>query len=110
MKSSELCDMFLSELKKYNSSNFKSLESADICIENASVLKSCSSVITRFFIFFEKHPEISQNEMKMLYYKLSIDRIARYFSEYPSCNSDDLQPFQMELRRFAKVRRDETDE
>lgn len=106
MKSSELTDLFLSELKQYNTSNFKSLEVADLTVEDATVLKSCSSVITRFFIFFEKHPEINDQQMKMLYYKLSIDRIARYFSEYPSSTFEDLKPFQMELQRFAKLRRE----
>lgn len=43
----------------------------------------------------------------MLYFKLRIDLIARYFSEYPSAQSEDLEIFQAELRRFAK--QDESD-
>ena len=41
----------------------------------------------------------------MLYYKLKIDIIARYFSEYPASSLSDLAPFQEELRRHdAKVK------
>lgn len=98
---SSLSEMFLGELKKYNSTNYKTLLDADLSAEDPKVYKSCSSVVTRYFIFAEKHPEISQVDMKMLYFKLKIDLLARYFSEYPAASVEDLQPFQTELKRFA---------
>lgn len=110
MVSNNLADLFFHDLKQYNNTNFKTLESADLTIEDSVTYKSCSSVVTRYFIFAERHPEISEIDMKMLYYKLNIDRIARYFSEYPSANIDDLIPFQMELRRYTKHQKEEDEE
>lgn len=40
--------------------------------------------------------------MKMLYFKLRIDMVARFFSEYPAGNIEDLRPFQQELRRYIE--------
>lgn len=105
--SKEIAELFLSELKKYNNTNFRSFEHADLSLEDPKVLKSCSSVITRFFIFSERHPEISVQELKMVYYQLNIDCIARYFANYPSASYEDLIPFQEELQKFAKMRRGE---
>ena len=99
---SELIEMFFRELKQYNSTNFKSIEKADINDEDPKVFKSCSSVVTRYFIFKERHPEIPESDMNRLYYKLRIDMIARYFSEYPAADISDLIPFQKELIRFTE--------
>lgn len=104
---SSLSDMFFTELKSYNSTNFKTLLNANISEEDPKVYKSCSSVVTRYFIFAEKHPEIPQSAMKMLYFKLRIDMLARYFSEYPAADPSDLKPFQDELKRFANKSEDE---
>lgn len=101
----ELVKLFFSELRQYNSTNFRILEKADLTKESAVVHKSCSSVVTRFFIFKEKHPEISEADIKVLYFKLCIDRIARYFAEYPVASLSDLEPFQMELRRYVTQRK-----
>lgn len=100
MNSKDLVVMFFNELKQYNSRNFKILEHADLNQENSTIFKSCSSVVTRYFIFKEHHPEISESNMKLLYFKLRIDLIARYFSEYPAANIEDLKPFQRELKIF----------
>lgn len=109
MVSNELSELFLSELKKYNSTNFRAFEHADLSVEDPKVFKSCSSVITRFFIFSEMHPEIPVKDLKMMYYQLNIDRIARYFADYPSASYEDLIPFQEELQKFARMRRGERD-
>lgn len=98
----DICRLFFHDLKSYNVRCFKNIEKSDLSIEDPEVYKSCSSVITRYFIFQEKHPEISETEMKMLYYKLKIDMIARYFSEYPAASYEDLRPFQIELQKYAK--------
>jgi hypothetical protein len=103
MKSTkELTETFFSDLRSYNSSNFKTIEKADLSVENAIVHKSFSSVITRYFIFREKHPEITDVENKVLYFKLGLDKIAQYFSEYPDTSTDNLVSFQIELRNYVK--------
>ena len=105
--SRELCNLLFSDLKKYNERNFKTIENADLSQDSPIVHKSFSSVVTRFFIFAEKHPEVSDTEMKMLYYMLNIDRIAKYFSEYPTPSLEDLRPFQSELQSYVKSKRGE---
>ena len=104
MTTTELTTCFFSDLKKYNTTNFKTLEKADLSKDGDSPLvrKSFSSVITRYFIFREKHPEITEEENKILYYKLKLDLVARYFSEYPETTTDNLVGFQVELRNYVK--------
>lgn len=98
--SSDLVNMFFSDLKHYNTTNFKTIQRADLNVEDAVTYKSFSSVITRFFIFSERHPELSESDLKMLYFKLKIDMIARYFANYPANSADDLKPFQVELLQY----------
>ena len=93
---------FFSELKRYNSTNFKALHTAEVSNQNPSVIKAFSSVITRYFIFCEKHPELSDIDKRILYFQLKIDMIARFFAKYPDTNADDLIAFQTELRYFIK--------
>jgi hypothetical protein len=105
MTTNELINLFFSELKRYNQSNFKTLEKADLTTDGDSpmVRKSFSSVITRYFIFREKHPEISDVDNKILYYKLKLDQVAKYFSEYPETSTDNLVGFQVELKNYVKA-------
>lgn len=102
-------NIFFKELKQYNSTNFRTLLRADLSLDDAIVSKAFSSVITRFFIFCEKHPEMSQTDRRVLYFKLKIDMIATYFAEYPEVNLDYLKPFQLELQSYAK-KHDEGDD
>lgn len=102
LSSNELTQLFFRDLKAYNSSNFRSILKADLTKQDASVHKAFSSVVTRYFIFKEKHPEISETENKILYFKLKLDLIAKYFSEYPDTSTDNLVAFQIELRNYAK--------
>lgn len=102
LSSTEMANLFFSELKKFNSTNFKTLEKADLTVEDATVHKAFSSVVTRYFIFREKHPELSDVEHRILYFKLKLDLIARYFSEYPDTNPAQLQAFQIELQNYVK--------
>lgn len=107
MRSSiELVSLFFKELKSFNSSNFKAIEKADLSIDDAAVHKAFSSVVTRYFIFIEKHPEITDEENKILYFKLKLDLVAKYFSEYPETTTANLVAFQIELRNYAKEHRD----
>lgn len=99
LSSLELTRTFFHDLKQYNSTNFKTIEKADLSKDDATVHKAFSSVVTRYFIFAERHPEISDEDKRILYFKLKIDMIARYFSEYPDVNLDLLKPFQLELKQ-----------
>jgi len=109
LSSLELTKTFFHDLKQYNSTNFRSIEKADLAVDDATVHKAFSSVVTRYFIFCERHPEISDTEKRILYFKLKIDMIARYFSEYPDTNLDLLKAFQLELRQAAKDARGDSD-
>ena len=112
MTTNELINLFFSDLKRYNTSNFKTLEKADLSKDGDSpmVRKSFSSVITRYFIFREKHPEITDEENKILYFKLKLDLVAKYFSEYPETSTDNLVAFQIELRNYVKEHHNDAEE
>lgn len=100
---SNVPNLFFSELKKYNGTNFRALHSADLAEMNPDVIKAFSSVITRYFIFCEKHPEIPDVDKRVLYFKLKIDMVARFFSNYPDTTADDLVAFQTELNYYEKL-------
>ena len=108
--SKELTTIFFKDLKAFNSSNFKTLVNADLSVNSAVTHKAFSSVLTRYFIFREKHPEITDEENKILYFKLKLDLVAQYFSEYPDTNTDRLVAFQIELRNFVNENRDYIEE
>lgn len=110
LSSLELTRLFFSDLKKYNSTNFRTIERADLSRDNATVHKAFSSVVTRYFIFSERHPEISDSDRRILYFKLKIDMIARYFSDYPDVNLDLLRAFQLELKQYVRENRGELDD
>lgn len=101
-KSVSMPERFFIELKRYNSTNFRTLYNVDLEDSDPSVIKAFSSVITRFFIFCEKHPELTDLDRRILYFQLKIDMIARFFANYPDTNTDDLIAFQTELKYFVK--------
>jgi len=105
LSSLELTQLFFKDLKNFNSSNFRTIERATLDQDDPTVHKAFSSVVTRYFIFAERHPEISAEDKRVLYFKLKIDMIATYFSEYPSVNLDLLKPFQIELKRHVREMR-----
>ena len=100
ISSVNLTRMFFKELKQYNPTNFRTLAAGDIQSSDPAVIKAFSSVITRYFIFAEKHPELSDTETRLLYYKLKLDMIARYFSSYPDCDPTELLAFQTEIHNY----------
>lgn len=102
ISSTQLVHTFFHDLKKYNSTNFRTIEKADLSTATSTIHKAFSSVVTRYFIFCEKHPEISDTELRILFFKLKIDLISRYFSEYPDVNTDQLRAFQVELNNYVK--------
>lgn len=100
--SNELVELFFHDLKQYNTTNFKTILKADLSKNDATVHKAFSSVVTRYFIFKERHPEITEVEHNILYFKLKLDLVARYFSEYPDTSTDNLIAFQLELRHYVQ--------
>lgn len=100
--SNELVQLFFKDLHSYNATNYKSILRADLSKQDAAVHKAFSSVVTRYFIFKEKHPEVTEQENKILYFKLKLDLIAKYFSEYPDTTTDNLIAFQLELKNYDK--------
>lgn len=100
--SSDVTGLFLRELKQYNGTNFRTLLKVDLSCTGPEVCKAFSSVVTRYFIFLEKHPEISNVDANMLYYRLKIDTVARFFSQYPAASLEDLKPFQREIRIYVE--------
>lgn len=108
MKSSkELTDCFFKDIRSYNQSNFKTIAKADLSKQDATVHKAFSSIITRYFIFREKHPEIKEEEFKLLYFVLSLDLVAQYFANYPDTSPDYLVAFQLHLKNYIKEKRAE---
>ena len=111
MRSSlELTHLFFRDLKKYNATNFRTIEKATLEEEDATVHKSFSSVVTRYFIFCERHPEVTDAEKRILYFKLKIDMIGRYFSDYPDTDIDLLKSFQLELKQYLREVRGKEEE
>lgn len=98
----ELTKLFFSDIKRYNVTNFKAIAKADLSKDDPSVHKAFSSIVTRYFIFKERHPEISEAEHNMLYFKLKLDLVAKYFSEYPDTTTDNLVAFQLELQKYIR--------
>lgn len=98
--STSTTQLFFHDLKQYNSTNFKTLYRSDLSNITPETVKAFSSVITRYFIFAEKHPDISDLQMRMLYFQLKLDMVARYFANYPNVNADDLIAFQTELKYY----------
>lgn len=102
MSSNELVKLFFHDLKTYNSTNFRTLSTADLSKKDPVVHKAFSSVVTRYFIFKERHPEISETEQNILYFKLKLDLVAKYFAEYPDTTPENLIAFQIELNDYIK--------
>lgn len=103
MISNDITHLFFKDLKAFNSTNFKTIEKADLSKDNPTVHKAFSSVVTRYFIFCERHPEVSDVDKRILFFKLKIDMIARYFSNYPDVDTEELKAFQLELRNYTKT-------
>ena len=95
--------MFFKDLKSYNSTNFRTLLRSDLSNSKdmAVIHKAFSSVVTRYFIFREKHAgELTDAEFNMLYFQLKIDLISTYFSEYPDSDISTLVAFQDQIRSY----------
>lgn len=98
----ELTSLFFKDLRRYNATNFKTIATADLTANDPVVHKAFSSVVTRYFIFKEKHPELTEAEHNILYFKLKLDLVARYFAEFPDSTPDSLVAFQLEVRNYVK--------
>lgn len=102
MSNAEIAKMFFDDLRSYNSTNYRTLVKSDLVEITPTIYKSFSSVITRYFIFAERHPELTASDLKMLYYKLKIDLIASFFVSYPDVDVSLLSPFQSELIQYVQ--------
>lgn len=101
----DLQDLFFKDLKSYNSTNFRTLLKSDLHSDKdmSVVHKAFSSVVTRYFIFREKHAgELTDSEFNMLYFKLKIDLISEYFSEYPNSDISTLISFQDQIKEYSR--------
>lgn len=94
---SDVIDTFFTDMKAFNKNNFKAIHTADLSNVNLTTYKSFSSIVTRYFIFCDKHPELSEEMKKLLFYKLKIDLIARFYMNYPVGDIEDLRAFKREL-------------
>lgn len=101
----ELTQMFFHDLKEYNSTNFKNILEADLSKNDPCAFKAFSSAVTRYFIFKERHPEVTEQEANILYFKLKLDLVARYFTEFPDACPDSLIAFQLELQNYISETR-----
>lgn len=108
ISSKQLSDMFFHDLKQYNCTNFRTVERADLSQVPTppTVYKAFSAVVTRYFIFCERHSELTDTEKRVLYFKLKIDLISQYFMEYPDTDTDRLRAFQIELQNYLKAHRE----
>lgn len=110
-KLEDLESMFFGDLKSYNSTNYRTLMRSDLVspVDRSKVHKAFSSVVTRYFIFVEKHAdELTESEFRQLYFSLKIDLISQYFAEYPNSDISTLSEFQDKLRSYGKkVKTDE---
>ena len=100
---------FFSELKQYNTTNFRTLLKADLDSITPLIHKAFSSVLTRFFIYCEKHPDLTTSDCRILYYKLKLDMLSQYFAEYPEGDVSCLRSFQLELQSYVKRNNEEVD-
>ncbi len=108
MANTKLSHIFFSELRKYNNTNFRTVLQADLSEPNYIVNKAFSSIITRYFIFIEKHPELSETDIRMLYFQLKLDLLAKYFVDFPNEDCEPLREFQSEVRSYMEKKKEET--
>ena len=107
LSNNDIVRLFFTDLKKYNATNFKTIANANLLeSDNPTVYKAFSSAVTRYFIFKERHPEISEVQHNILYFHLKLDLVARYFSDYPDNTIDNLVGFQLELKNYIKEMKD----
>lgn len=106
----ELKSLFFHDLKQYNPTNFRAILRADLTQATPAIYKTFSSVITRYFIFCEHHPEIDAVSLRILFFDLKIDMIAKYFTEYSTANLQDLINFQTELSKYSDAKQGEPHE
>lgn len=100
--SSNVRDMFFKELKEYNPTNFRAILRSDLSIPSPGIYKTFSSVVTRYFIFCEHHPEVDPVTLRILFFDVGIDTIASYFAEYDNSDLTNLIEFQNKLIDFCK--------
>ncbi len=99
--SSNVRDMFFKELKEYNPTNFRAILRSDLSNPGPGIYKTFSSVVTRYFIFCEHHPEVDPVTLRILFFDVGIDTIAAYFAAYDNSDLTNLIEFQNKLIDFC---------
>jgi hypothetical protein len=93
--------MFFDMTRGHNSTNWGKLVVAiktETPSLNQPTWKALSSLVTRYWLFIEKHPDMSESDCHMLYYILGIDRIGKLISTYPRYSEEDFRSLQEQLR------------
>lgn len=101
--------MFFKELKEYNPTNFRAILRSDLSKPGPGIYKTFSSVVTRYFIFCEHHPEVDPITLRILFFDAGIDTIAAYFASYNNSDLTDLIEFQNKLVEFCNRSREVQD-
>jgi len=87
-------------IRGYNSTNWRKLVTAikdEAPSLNQPTWKALSSLVTRYWLFVEKNPAMSESDRHMLYYILGIDRIGKLIATYPRCKDEDYRSLQEQL-------------
>jgi len=86
--------MFMEETRHYNVTNFRRLRS---CLEvprpvlDQPTWKALTSLVTRYWIFAEKHPEMTASDRNMLYFLIGLDRIGKLMACHPRCDDEEFK-------------------
>jgi hypothetical protein len=92
--------MFFNMTRGHNSTNWRKLVAAfqdETPTLNQPTWKALSSLVTRYWLFIEKNPDMSESDRHMLYYILGIDRIGKLIATHPRCSDEDFRSLQEQL-------------
>lgn len=83
---------FLTELFKYNKNNYMQLKRASSEEElDINVFKAATSLITRYFIWIQNHPELPESEIHSMFYVLSLDELLEGIAAFPAIPTDKIR-------------------
>ena len=54
-----------------------------------------------------EHPDITEVEVRLLWFQLKLDMVARCLAKYPVGTLDDFKPFQVELQTYVAETKEE---
>jgi hypothetical protein len=92
--------MFMNITQHYNSTNWRKLVN---CVKSETPVldqptwKALTSLSTRYWLFVEKNPEMSESDRHMLYFLIGMDRIGKLMATFPRCSDEDFRSLQEQL-------------